>query len=89
MLIPISVKAEDNVITIPSEVIFPDSTKIQFKNTCANPVIVRSADERQAITTVVTYGNNGTIYQVGTYKLVCSDNTPPLNLDNTVNAFAV
>jgi len=89
MLIPISVKAENNIITIPSEVIFPDGAKIQFKNTCANPVIVRSADERQAISTVVAYGNNGTIYQGGTYKLVCSDNTPPLNLDNAVNAFAV
>ncbi len=89
MLIPISVKAENNVITIPSEVVFPDGAKIQFKNTCANPVIVRSADEKQAISTVVAYGNNGTIYQGGTYKLVCSDNTPPLNLDNGVNAFAV
>jgi len=38
---------------------------------------------------VVAYGNNGTIYQGGTYKLVCSDNTPPLNLDNAVNAYAV
>ncbi len=89
MLIPISVKAENNVITIPSEVVFPDGAKIQFKNTCANPVIVRSADEKQTISTVVAYGNNGTIYQGGTYKLVCSDNTPPLNLDNAVNAFAV
>lgn len=89
MLIPISVKAENNIITIPSEVVFPDGAKIQFKNTCANPVIVRSADEKQTISTVVAYGNNGTIYQGGTYKLVCSDNTPPLNLDNAVNAFAV
>jgi len=89
MLIPISVKAENNIITIPSEVVFPDGAKIQFKNTCANPVIVRSADEKQAISTVVAYGNNGTIYQGGTYKLVCSDNTPPLNLDNAITAFAV
>lgn len=89
MLIPISVKAENNIITIPSEVVFPDGAKIQFKNTCANPVIVRSADEKQTISTVVAYGNNGTIYQGGTYKLVCSDNTPPLNLDNAVNAYAV
>ncbi len=66
MLIPISVNAVDNTITISSDVTFPGGAKIQFKSTCNKPVIVRVADEKQATSIVVAYGNSGTIYQGGT-----------------------
>lgn len=89
MLIPISVNAVDNTITIPSDVTFPGGAKIQFKSTCNKPVIVRVADEKQATSIVVAYGNSGTIYQGGTYKLVCGDNTPPVQLNEVINPFLI
>ena len=86
LLVPIRVNAADNIITIPNNVTFPNGAEIQFKNTCNKPVIVRLPDLQTAITTVVTYGNSATIQQGGNYKLVCSDNTPPIGLENNLKS---
>ena len=87
LLVPITVNAAGDTIAIPSDVIFPNGAKIQFKNTCSNPVIVRVADEKQAMSLAITRGNNATIYQGGTYKLVCNDKTPPLKLEESIGPF--
>lgn len=87
LLIPITVNAAEYTFTIPSDVTFPNGAKIQFKNTCSNPVIVRVADEKQAMSLAITRSNNAIIYQGGTYKLVCSDKTPPLKLEESIGPF--
>jgi len=87
LFIPISVNATDNVFIIPDNVIFPNGATIQFKSTCSNPTIVRVADEKQSMTVVVAHSNSTTIHQGGTYKLVCSDKTPPQKIEESIGPF--